>query len=328
MSEALSLYNEGLIDDRYEVLSCLGRGSSGAVYQCRLISFPSECVVVKVLNKELVSDETAIKRFRNEIVACYGINHPNVVKPYEIIRNGDLVAYSMEYVDGGDLAQYMSDHRPISIPVALWFLTQVASGLEAIHASGVVHRDLKPENVLLTNAGEVKICDFGTARLTEGPRLTQHGGVLGSVNYLSPEYVEKNILDERSDIYALGVLAYELITGDLPYHGESIFQTLSLKLTEDPVPANERRITCPEILARVIAQMLSRDPDERFGSAAEVLSALECVPVFDMPVMKESAFHKLVKTVQRGASIFQNVIPAPAALPARSMTLELVETKS
>lgn len=261
-----------IIAGRYEVVKCLGAGSMGLVYACRHRELTGHMVAVKVLFPEVAQDKIAAARFRNEIFASYGVSHPNVVRAYEYIRDGDLVAYTMEYVAGGDLADMLGDPEqvlPVSEVIAV--LLQMCSGVQAIHDAGIVHRDLKPENILLTKDRLVKIADFGIARLGHGPRLTEHGGVVGTIDYVSPEYILNSQVDWRSDIYALGILAFEMITGQSPYPSdESVYATMTNRLKHDPAPPSSLRQECPKQLDRIVLKAMARNPEERYQSAAEM----------------------------------------------------------
>lgn len=266
-----------ILDGRYVVLERLGQGSMGAVYKCRNADFPGSSAAVKILSRALSRNETAIRRLRNELVACYNVKHPNVVAPFELFRHEDFFAFSMEYIDGGDLAGFMEEHDPIKIDESLRLLSQMATGLQAIHEAGIIHRDLKPENVLLTSQAQVKICDFGTARMEGGAALTKKGSVVGTVNYLSPEYIQNGTFDFRSDIYSLGVIAYELISGKLPFRADSVIETMNLKLAHDPDPLEVLVPECPTLLAEMVNKAMARNPEKRFQSAGEFLTKLKAI---------------------------------------------------
>lgn len=272
---SVSLQPGTVIGGKYEVVKCLGSGSMGMVYACRHRELQGQLVAAKVLFDEVAHDSIAAARFKNEILASYGISHPNVVRAYEFIKDGDITAYTMEFVGGGDLADRMSHTELVSITDCVKLLCQMTAGVQAIHDAGIVHRDLKPENILLTNDGMVKIADFGIARKTDGPKLTEHGGVVGTLEYVSPEYMLKSQVDWRSDIYALGILAFELVTGEAPFKGDSAYASISKRLQNDPDSPSVYRIECPADLDRIILKALNRDPEERYQSAAEMFYDLQ-----------------------------------------------------
>ena len=273
-TEGFNLQPGTVIAGRFEVIKSLGSGSMGLVYACRDRELSGRIVAVKVLYPEVAQDEVSMARFRNEIVSSYRVSHPNVIRSYELVRDNDLIAYTMEYVDGGILLDYINSKNPTSIERAIQIIIEMCAGVQAIHVAGIVHRDLKPENILITQEGEVKIADFGIARMNRGPKLTEHGGVVGTIDYVSPEYILESKVDWRSDIYALGVLSYELIVGVAPFDGDTIYDVMTKRLNEDPKVPSSLRPECPPELDKVILKALARDLNERYQSAAEMGSDL------------------------------------------------------
>ena len=274
----VSLQPGTVIAGRYEVVKCLGAGSMGLVYACRHRELSGHMVAIKVLYPEVAQDRIASARFRNEVFAAYGVSHPNVVRAYEYIKEGDLVAYTMEYVGGADLACRLEGGTPIPIPEVMSIMSQMCLGVQAIHDAGIVHRDLKPENILVSKEGVVKIADFGIARTNKGPKLTEHGGVVGTIDYVSPEYMLNSQVDWRSDIYAIGILGYEMIAGESPFKGESVYETMTKRLNCDPTPLTKVRDDCPPELDQVVVRAMARDPEKRYQAAVEVFYALQALP--------------------------------------------------
>jgi serine/threonine protein kinase len=271
----ISLQPGTVIGGKYEVVKCLGAGSMGMVYACRHRELQGQMVAAKVLFHEVAADKVAAARFKNEVLASYGVSHPNVVRAYEYITDGDLVAYTMEFVGGGDLADRMSRSQLMSIAEFIKLLSQMTAGVQAIHDAGIVHRDLKPENILLTNEGNVKIADFGIARNRNGPKLTEHGGVVGTIEYVAPEYMLRSQVDWRSDIYALGILAFEMLTGEPPFKGDSPYESISKRLQIDPEPPSTLRKECSPEIDAIILKALQRDPEARYQSAMEIFADLQ-----------------------------------------------------
>ncbi len=299
----LNLQPGTIVNGRYEVVKCLGTGSMGLVYACRHRELGGHLVAMKVLFAEVARDEVAAARFRNEIVASYGVSHPNVVRAYEYFRDGDLVAFTMEYVGGGDLADEIGLEQELDIDDIIRLLKQMCAGVQAIHEAGIIHRDLKPENILLTEERDIKITDFGIARTGTGPKLTEHGGVVGTIDYVSPEYLERGQVDARSDIYALGVLAYEMITGDSPFKGNSVIETMTMRLKTDPELPHNLRADCPVELSEIIMTAMRRDPEERYQTAKEVYDELA---KFDVVARVSSG--KSEKTVVNDEKTFEETI--------------------
>ncbi len=310
----ISLQPGTVIAGRYEVIKCLGSGNMGLVYACKHRELSGHIVAIKVLFPEVAQDKIAAARFRNEIFASYGVSHPNVVRAYEYLREGELQAYTMEYVGGGDLADRLGD-RDTLMPIAdiVRILAEISAGLQAIHDAGIVHRDMKPENVLLTKDGHVKIADFGIARTGTGPRLTEHGGVVGTIEYVSPEYMLNSQVDWRSDIYAMGIIAYEMITGEAAFQGESVYATMTKKLKEDPLPPSRKRPECPSRLDAIVLKAMARNPEARYQSAAEVFHDLQGIK--EIPV-------KLSSTVLSNAPSVSSTYVGPSLLREKAPTAE------
>ncbi len=277
MSEehTINLQPGTVIGGKYEIVRCLGSGSMGSVYACKNQVLQGQIVAMKVLFPEVASDKVASARFKNEILASYEVSHPNVVRAYEYLTDRELVAYTMEYVGDGDLASKLGADERIPIAEIIRLLSQMSAGCQAIHDAGIVHRDLKPENILLTAEGNVKIADFGIARNRHGPKLTEHGGVVGTIDYVAPEYMLKSQVDWRSDIYALGILAYEMVSGESPFKGESVYATMTKRLKTDPHPPSRLRPECPPELDRIILKAMQRDPENRYQASMDMFRDLQ-----------------------------------------------------
>ncbi len=264
-----------IVANKYEVIRSLGAGSMGMVYACTHKEIPDHIVALKVLFNEIANDSVLSARFKNEIYASYGISHPNVVKAYEFVEEEDFIAFSMEFVDGGDLADLLEKNRHLTYKEIFKIFAQIISGLEAIHEAGLVHRDLKPENILLTSESDVKIADFGIVRNLTGPRLTDHGGVIGTIEYVSPEYLANNQVDRRSDIFSFGVLAYEMISLHSPFDGETLIEIMQKKLKQDPESLLTYREDCPAELEKIVFKCLEKDPEKRYQNANLILEDLK-----------------------------------------------------
>jgi len=259
-----------------EVVRCLSSGTSSAVFLCLHPDHGGELVAIKVLLPEAGDYEQALSRFHHEVAAGLRISHPNVVRIHSYLHHPRLLGYVMEYVDGGNLAGGLGDGEPLPVAQVVELLYEIALGLSAIHAAGVVHRDLRPENILITAEGAVKVADFGSAYLSHKTRLTIGGTKEETVAYLSPEYLEHGTVDARSDLYALGVIGYQLLTGRMPHEaGSSLIATIRRQVESDPRPPREVCPACPEALSNLILRAMHRKPNSRFTQAVEVASALE-----------------------------------------------------
>lgn len=277
VEHSINLKAGNIIQGKYEVLRCLGAGSMGMVYAVKHLDLQDRILAMKVLYADVAKDDVQAARFKNEIVASYEVNHPNVVRAYDYFKEGDLIAYTMEYVSGGDLADRLNDENLISISESISMLKQMASGLAVIHKAGIIHRDLKPENILISSDGSIKITDFGIARTAKGPRLTDHGGIVGTFAYVSPEYLEYGKLDFRSDIYSIGVLAYEMIVGSAPHDGSNVIESMHAKLSTDPKEPYLLRKECPKALSDIVMKALARNPENRFQNAEELYNSLAAI---------------------------------------------------
>ena len=253
----------------FQLLRRLGRGAMAEVYlaeQDRL----KRRVAVKILKPELAGDRTYLQRFELEAQAAASLVHANIVQIYEVGCVDKLHYIAQEYVQGQNLRDYLARHGPPDLSHALSIMRQVASALAKAAEQGVVHRDIKPENIMLTAGGEVKVADFGLARLTrEGTAndLTQVGITLGTPLYMSPEQVEGKALDPRSDLYSLGVTCYQMLSGSPPFTGETALGVAVQHLKSRPQPLEAIRPDLPASLCRIVHRMLAKLPAERFASA-------------------------------------------------------------
>lgn len=271
-------FEPGLVlGGQYEVIKCLGIGRTGTVYLCKATTEPPYYLALKVLSRAFTDskDNPYYARFRNEVAATYRVSHKNVVFTYEYISEPDFVAYTMEYVSGGSLASFLEEQENLEIPFIIHTLRQLCAGLQAIHDAGIVHRDLKPDNILLTQGLDAKITDFGIALTGDGPKLTAKGSVVGTIQYLSPEYLELGTVGPLGDIYALGTIGYELITGRTPFQDKSVFQTIDSKINVDPPSPDQLNPECPSALASIVMRALHREASKRYSSAGEMQAVLE-----------------------------------------------------
>ena len=237
-------------------------------------------VAVKILRPELAGDRTYLQRFELEAQAAASLVHANIVQIYEVGCVDGLHYIAQEYVEGQNLGDYIARHGPPDLPHALSIIRQVAAALAKAAEQGVVHRDIKPENIMLTPGGEVKVADFGLARLTrEGAAndLTQIGITLGTPLYMSPEQVEGKPLDPRSDIYSFGVTCYHMLSGAPPFGGETALGVAVQHLKTRPQPLEAVRPDLPPALCRIVHQMLAKDPAQRFATGRELLRELRRV---------------------------------------------------
>lgn len=266
---------------RFPILRKVGTGSSGEVFACHSSLVSSEVIALKVLYPELSRDKALRTRLKNELAITSGLNNPYVIRSLEHISDSGFEAITMEFLDGHELADELDQlDEPMPLPGAIGILTMIASGLSAIHSTGVVHRDLKPENIILTSDGGLKIIDFGIAHVQGSNRITEKDLVMGSVDYLSPEYLMDSTVSFQSDIYAFGMIAYEIIAGRLPIYSQGMFARITERLSKPLPDLSEQRNECSPQLAAIVTRALEKDPEQRYSSIEDVLHDLgELAPV-------------------------------------------------
>ena len=263
---------------RYTIDGEIGRGAMGIVFRAT-DSVLQRTVAVKTVNMALEKDhaDKYEARFFQEARAAGGLNHPNIVTVYDAGKAGDVVYMAMEYIQGVELRTLLTEGQPMALNRALAIAAQVAEGLGYAHQAGVVHRDIKPANIMVTADGPVKITDFGIARMRASADLTQTGVMLGSPKYMSPEQVIGKRADHRSDIFSLGVILYEMLTGAAPFSGENITALMYQIVNFAPPAPSSVNKAVPEMLDFIVAKMLAKPVEERYADAREVARDLrEC----------------------------------------------------
>lgn len=260
---------------RYQVEALLGEGGMGAVYRAYDREL-DRTVALKLIRPELGSDPTITQRFRQELLLASKISHKNILRIHDLGEANGTKFISMAYVEGEDLHRLLLREGRLPLDRALAITRQLCSALEAAHAEGVVHRDLKPQNILLDKTGQVYVSDFGLAKSLEpdATQVTLSGQFLGTPRYMSPEQALAAPLDHRSDLYSLGLILYEMVTGEIPFKAESTLQTMYLRVHEKPSDPREHNPDLPGYLAEIILRCLETDPAQRYQSAREILDDL------------------------------------------------------
>jgi len=262
------------VGEHYRIERTLGAGGFAVVYLARDLNLKRK-LAVKVLSPDLITSKTVLERFRREAETVAQLSHPHIVPLHFIGQKDDLLYLAMECIDGGSLADWIDRDGKLKTEDAIRVISEVASALGYAHKRGVIHRDIKPHNVLIeAETGRTLVTDFGIARTAEGSSLTASGMLVGTPAYLSPEQVTGAPTDHRADIYALGVMAYEMLTGQPPFTGPTPTAVLMKRLSEAPTPIGRLRPDVPPVLRDVIEGMLAQNPDERFQSGAEIVRAL------------------------------------------------------
>lgn len=268
------LNEQHIFNNRYRLDNKLGEGGMATVY-CGTDTLLRRRVAIKVLRQDYASDQEFVRRFYQEAESAARLSHPNIVNTYDVGREGETYYIVMELVDGPSLAEIIAADGRLPEPVAIDYAAQICSGLAYAHRQGLLHRDIKPANILITKDDVVKLSDFGIARAVsqQTMTMTRPGMVMGSVYYLSPEQAQGLELTETSDLYSVGVVLYQMLTGKLPFVGESPV-TVALKHISDPAPPLDPSAGISPALASIVSKLLQKQPENRFGSASEVASAL------------------------------------------------------
>ncbi|EAE3596321.1 Stk1 family PASTA domain-containing Ser/Thr kinase [Listeria monocytogenes] len=262
------------LSDRYKILHAIGGGGMANVYLAHDIILDRD-VAVKILRIDLADESNLIRRFQREAQSATSLVHPNIVSVYDVGEENDLHYIVMEHVDGMDLKQYIHENPPISYEKAVDIMLQIVSAVAIAHQHHIIHRDLKPQNILIDHDGVVKITDFGIAMALSETSITQTNSLLGSVHYLSPEQARGGMATQKSDIYSLGIVLYELLTGKVPFDGESAVSIAIKHLQADIPSAREQNPEIPQSLENIIIKATAKDPFLRYQNAEEMEKDLQ-----------------------------------------------------
>ena len=260
--------------DRYEIIEELGKGGMGKVYRVEDKKIKGE-IALKLIKPEIASDKKIIERFNNELKMARMISHRNVCRMFDLGEEKGAHYITMEYVRGEDLKSMIRMSGQLGVGTTINIAKQVCEGLAEAHRLGVVHRDLKPQNIMIDKEGNVRIMDFGIARSLKAKGITGAGVIIGTPEYMSPEQVEGKEAGQRSDIYSLGVILYEMVTGRVPFEGDTPLSVAIKQKTETPEDPRKLNSQIPEDLSRVLLRCMEKDKEKRYQSSGEVLSELE-----------------------------------------------------
>ena len=314
------------LDGLYEVKELIGSGGMANVYKAVMLGrngpVPAGTVVaVKVLRQEYTHDPELVRRFKNESKAISLLNHPNIVKVYDVSVNDQLQYIVMEYVDGMTLREYLNERGgKLTSRETVHFISQILKALEHAHANGVVHRDIKPQNIMLLDNGQLRMMDFGIARISRAENQLLSGKTMGSVHYISPEQAKGDETDCTSDIYSVGVMMYEMLSGQLPFDAEDAVEVAIKQISDQPKSLHEIAPQVPAALVEITEKAMAKLPQNRYASAREMLDALDTYVqnpsvMFEYQYITEDAPEKVVKrTMNQNKAARQNH-PNESAVP-------------
>ena len=262
------------LDGRYEIQELIGVGGMAMVYKA-YDPIGDRIVAIKIMKDELLTNEDFRRRFKNESKAIAVLNHPNIIKVYDV-SFGDLIQYIvMEYVDGITLKEYIEQQTALKWKEAVHFSMQMLRAMQHAHDKGIVHRDLKPQNILLLPDGSIKISDFGIARFSRSERRTMTDKAIGSVHYVSPEQVRGDVTDEKTDLYSIGVMMYEMLTGRVPFDADTAVSIAIMQMQNEPTPLQQVNSSIPLGLEQITLKAMQKNAASRYQSAAEMLNDIE-----------------------------------------------------
>ena len=307
-----------ILDGRYEIQEMLGVGGMAIVYRA-YDNIDDRPVAVKILKEEFLANEEFRRRFKNESKAIAMLSHPNIVKVYDVSYGERLQYIVMEYVEGITLKEYIEQRRVIPWKEAVHFLTQILRALQHAHDRGVVHRDIKPQNIMLLHSGNIKVTDFGIARFSRSETRTMTENAIGSVHYISPEQARGDFTDGKTDIYSLGVVLYEMLTGELPFQSDSTVSVAIMQLQSEPRRPREINDQIPLGLEQITIRAMQKAPAERYQSAAEMLLDLEEFkrnPLirFEYSYYVDKEPTKYVSPAERARPVRQATAPLPPVI--------------
>lgn len=262
------------LDGRYEIHELLGVGGMAYVYKA-YDNIEKRWVAIKILKEELAGNSDFLRRFRNESKAIAVLSHPNIVKVYDV-SFGDRIQYIvMEYIDGITLKQYIEQQGEIKWREALYFTVQILRALQHAHEKGIIHRDIKPQNIMLLEDGTIKVTDFGIARFSQAETQTMTDKAIGSVHYIAPEQARGGYINDKADIYSVGVMLYEMLTGQLPFVADNAVSVAIMQMQAEPTPPSRINPSIPKGLEEITMHAMEKNPAQRFPSAADMLEDVE-----------------------------------------------------
>lgn len=311
------------VSGRYKLLEVIGDGGMAIVYRAKDLILDRD-VAVKVLRSEFNKDEDFIRRFKREAESATSLNHPNIVSIYDVGEDEEIYFIVMEYVQGKTLKQYIKEHGKISVEESLHIMKQIVSGMAVAHDYGIIHRDIKPHNILITDNGTAKLTDFGIALAITSATITHTNSILGSVHYFSPEQARGGIANAKSDIYSFGAVLYEMVTGRVPFVGDSPVSVALKHLQENVIEPRRLNPEIPQSVENIVLKSLAKNPLRRYNSADELLSDMNSA--LDPDRMYEQKWNEENEEDEKTKYIPPIVVP-PVEAPVKKVEAEGEEVK-
>lgn len=302
------MMNGTLIGNRYEIIETVGKGGMAIVYKAKCLML-NRYVAIKVLRPEFREDKDFINRFKIEAQSAGSLSHPNIVSIYDVGQDGDLDYIVMEYVEGVTLKQYIDAKGIIPWREAVDYAAQICAGLEHAHKKGIIHKDIKPHNVIITREGTLKITDFGIAKVMSSSTITTGNTTMGSVHYFSPEQARGGYMDYKTDIYSLGVVLYEMVTGRLPFEGDTAIAIAMQHIEKEPILPCELNPDIPKSLENVIRRAMSKEQSLRYDSVTQMMVDLKKVYTGNTVEYKESVSGDTIIPPRAGGHYQPEVMP-------------------
>jgi tetratricopeptide (TPR) repeat protein/predicted Ser/Thr protein kinase len=324
------------IGSRYEIVRLLGQGGMGAVYQAHDKELERQ-VAIKVIRADMAANPEILRRFKQELILARQITHKNVIRIFDLGQADGIKFITMEYIEGENLQSVLRGKKKLEPAQAANILAQVCRALEAAHNEGVIHRDLKPQNIMLDKSGRAFVMDFGIARSMLGDGMTQTGALIGTPDYMSPEQAKGQSLDARSDLFSVGIIFYEMLSGQVPFDADTTMGKLWKRTNEPARPLDELDKTIPRPLSDIVRKCLEIDPQKRFARAAELLQHIEMwqgpgagtrvvtLPAAAVPSYAKWAAAGLVAVLIAGGLYFRSKISAPPIAPHAPVTLLIAD---
>ena len=299
-----------VLGNRYKIIKILGEGGMGAVYKARDLELDRE-IALKVIRPELTSNPEILQRFKQELILARQVTDRNIIRIFDLGEAQGIKFITMEYVEGQSLYDILRKQGKVPVPEAVEIMKQMLSGLQAAHREGIVHRDLKPGNIMRDAQGRIVVMDFGLARSIGGDGMTRTGAMLGTMEYMSPEQAQALEVDARSDLYTVGLICYELLTGKMPYHADSAVASLLKRMQERAIPPSDWDSSIPQPISELVSKCLERDPAQRWQSAQEILICLDEIEGKRPPSLMLSR----PPISLNSASALSSSVPAPLSVP-------------